>query len=399
MIKRLLPAAFFVGLMTASSHALAEDEFEQCLVRLQGEARQAGVPEQIVREVVPTLEERQRVVKLDRSQPEFVQTFGQYLSMRVNGSRINTGRKLFQKHRDFLDILTRQYGIPGQYLVSFWGLETNFGGYLGNIPTLDSLATLACDPRRSAFFTTEFVTALQLMHREGLQPDDMKGSWAGAVGHTQFMPSSYMRYAVDGDGDGAIDLWRSERDALASGANFLSQLGWKAGQRWGREVVLPDDFDFFATGRANRADLRTWGGRGVKTVFNRDLPAADMSGAVLVPAGASGPAFLVYDNFNVIMRWNKSESYALSVGLLADRIKGSPGLKNKPAAGPGVRYEDIGKAQQKLLELGYDPGPVDGIWGSATRQALSQWQRDQNRVADGFPAPAVIGALLAQSSD
>src|SRR5690606_7049335 len=194
------------------------------------------------------MEQQQRVLELDRKQPEFAQTFGQYLSTRVSDDRIRKGRAMYARHRAFLDQLTERYGIPGQYLVAFWGLETNYGGYLGNMPTLDSLATLACDPRRSDFFTTEFLTALRVMDREALQPGQMRGSWAGAMGHTQFMPSNYIRYAIDGDGDGRVDLWGSEKDALASGANFLSHLGWQRDQRWGREVRLPAGFDYTLTG-------------------------------------------------------------------------------------------------------------------------------------------------------
>ncbi|MBT5330304.1 MAG: lytic murein transglycosylase, partial [Porticoccaceae bacterium] len=293
---------------------------------------------------------------------------------------------LYREHRDFLNELTRTYGIPGQYLVAFWGLETNFGSYLGTMSTLDSLATLACDQRRSEFFTSELMIALKLLERESLTPEEMRGSWAGAMGHTQFMPSSYWQYAVDGDGDGQINLWASEKDALASGANFLNSLGWKSEERWGREVSLPDDFPYLDTGLRKPAALSDWADMGVKRANGADLPIADMEGAILVPAGHVGPAFLVYDNFSVIMKWNRSESYAISVGHLADRISGAGGLVSPPPEDQlALTRVQLIELQESLLERGYELGTADGIMGPATRAALSEFQRDEGLIADGFP--------------
>ncbi|HEY7776246.1 MAG TPA: lytic murein transglycosylase, partial [Kineobactrum sp.] len=367
------------------SLAVAND-FPQCLAGLQAQARQAQVAGWIVDDVVPTLEPQARVLELDRKQPEFVQTFAGYLNARVTQARVDKGRALYQRHRVFLDQLQRQYGVPGQYLVAFWGLETNFGGYMGTMPTLDSLATLACDPRRSAFFSAEFIAALQMMEREGLQPAQLRGSWAGAVGHTQFMPSSYLRYAVDGDGDGSVNLWQSERDALASGANFLQQLGWATGLRWGREVVLPTEFRFETVGAGNDRDLAEWSRLGVRSTDGAPLPTAAVEASLLLPAGAAGPAFLVYSNFEVIMRWNRSESYALSVGYLADRIAGGGTLQRPPPTDqqPLSRAE-VKVVQQQLNELGFPAGTEDGIFGSGTRAALSAFQLARGLVADGYP--------------
>lgn len=363
-----------------------ERDFGVCLAEFQDQARQESISEWVIEDVVANLEPIVRVVELDRSQPEFVQTFAHYLNLRVSESRIERGRTLYREHREFLSDLTRTYGIPGQYLVAFWGLETNFGSYLGTMPTLDSLATLACDQRRSEFFTSELMTALKLLERESLTPEEMRGSWAGAMGHTQFMPSSYWRYAVDGDGDGQINLWASEKDALASGANFLNSLGWQPEERWGREVSLPDDFPYLETGLRNPAPLSEWASMGVKRANGTDLPAADMEGAILVPAGHIGPAFLVYDNFSVIMKWNRSESYAISVGHLADRISGAGELVSPPPEDQlALTRNELMEVQQSLIDRGYDPGGADGIMGPATRAALSEFQRDQGLIADGFP--------------
>ena len=393
---RAIVSSAVVSVLLAASPASAttSQEFITCLANLQHQARQQNLSPEAVT-AVATMEQQQRVLELDRKQPEFAQTFGQYLSTRVSDDRIRKGRAMYARHRAFLDQLTERYGIPGQYLVAFWGLETNYGGYLGNMPTLDSLATLACDPRRSDFFTTEFLTALRVMDREALQPGQMRGSWAGAMGHTQFMPSNYIRYAIDGDGDGRVDLWGSEKDALASGANFLSHLGWQRDQRWGREVRLPAGFDYTLTGTANPRSLRQWGDLGVRLADGSPLPAAAIEGSILVPAGHRGPAFVVYDNFAVIMKWNRSESYALSVGLLADRIVGSGGLRQPPPADQrALSRAEVESMQQALNRLGYDVGEADGVFGPATRSALSAYQKATGRVSDGFPDPEVLAALL-----
>lgn len=364
----------------------AEDRFAACLAGLRQQAVGAGVAEPLVSALLPSLEWQPRVLELDLQQPEFAQTFAQYLEARVTPQRIERGRVLYRQHRDFLRQLSARYGVPGQYLIAFWGLETNFGSYLGGMPTLDSLATLACDSRRSSFFGDEFVAALQLLQREDLDPAQMRGSWAGAVGHTQFMPSSYMRYAVDGDGDGTIDLWRSELDALASGAHFLRQLGWQPDMRWGREVQLQRDFPFELAGPTTRKTVAEWGRLGVRQADGRALEENAQLGSILLPAGYAGPAFLVYDNFDVIMRWNRSESYGISVGHLADRIAGGAGLRRPPPADqqPLSRGE-IEALQTQLNRLGFAAGDEDGLLGPATRAALASFQRANGLIADGYP--------------
>jgi len=368
--------------------------FSSCLQRLQSTARERAVPEPLVRDVLGELEQQARVIELDRAQPEFRQSFSAYLRARVSETRVRRGREVRERHRRLLDRLTREYGIPGHYLVSLWGMETNFGSYLGRMPTLDSLATLACDPRRSEFFTEELMAALKLMDREGLAPERMRGSWAGAMGHTQFMPSAYLRHAVDGDGDGAIDLWNSEVDALTSAANYLADLGWQRGERWGREVRLPDDFPFDRSGLQNPTSLSRWRALGVRRADGQPLPAADMSGAVVVPMGHRGPAFLVYENFDVIMKWNRSQAYAIAVGHLADRIAGQgPLAVELPAVESAPSRAQIEYLQRGLIDQGFDPGEPDGILGPATRAALRRFQQARGLVADGYPGPETLAAL------
>ncbi|MEH6590963.1 MAG: lytic murein transglycosylase [Halioglobus sp.] len=385
-------SVIFLSLFGAAANA-DPAEFEQCKTRLQQQASAEGVSEATVKEVIPALEYQARVIELDRSQPEFTQSFADYFNKRVSQGRIDKGRELYTQYRDFLAELTRTYGVPGQYLVSFWGLETNFGSYLGGMPTLDSLATLACDPRRSEFFTSEFLLALELLERENLRADEMKGSWAGAVGHTQFMPSNYLRYAIDGDDDGNIDLWGSRKDALASAANFLAQLGWERQQRWGREVRLPTDYDFSQA--LKKRSLEDWRTLGLRNADGGPLPvAAGMDAQLIIPSGHKGPVFLAYDNFNVIMQWNRSTSYALSVGHLADRIAGAGALKQSiPNDQPRLRRVDVIQMQELLMEKGFDSGEPDGLLGPATRSALREFQISADMIGDGFPDRKTLDKL------
>lgn len=395
LVKLTLCAAVMLHTTVSMSMVRAQDvDFAGCIDNLKDRARAEGLPNYVVNEVMAGLQPQTRVLELDRAQPEFIQTFANYLYRRITPERVAIGRQLRAEYKEFLDDLTRIYGIPGQYLVAFWGLETNYGNYLGKMPTLDSLATLACDPRRSGFFTEELMIALKLLHRESLTPEEMQGSWAGAVGHTQFMPSAYSRYAVDGDNDGKIDLWKSERDALASAANFLRGLGWQAGERWGREVLLPKDFPYEQSGLQNRRTLKYWSEIGVVAHNKQALPAVNMRASLLVPSGHSGPAFLVYQNFQIIMRWNRSESYALAVGLLADRIAGAADLVNRPSTSEqALSRNQIISMQQKLNQLGFDAGQPDGILGPGTRGALRQFQITRGIIADGYPDNATLEAL------
>ena len=402
-IRTINTRRFFITLFSLfccasiSAPALAQnDTFSQCLIEFGELAKQQGVSES-TQQLVADLKYQAKVIELDRSQPEFVQTFPAYFGKRVNEWRINKGRQMYAKHKAFLAKLNTKYGIPGHYLMAFWGLETNFGGYKGNMPILDSLATLACDERRKTFFTQELILALKLVDREKLEPSLMQGSWAGAMGHTQFMPSTYTQYAIDGDDDGLINLWESEEDALASAANFLSRLGWKSGLRWGREVKLPDGFDYSLAGKNGKRTISEWRELGMLNAQGEPLPASDIQAILRVPAGYAGPVFLSYANFNTIMRWNNSEFYAIAVGHLADRIiNGAPLAAELPDLPPIPRSE-IRAIQLALLDKGYDVGGADGIIGPATRAGLRLFQREQGLVADGFPSIEVRQQLGVQT--
>jgi membrane-bound lytic murein transglycosylase B len=396
-------ALFITGFLLAGTLAVpaqaqeqaiepSPEAFSQCLARLGQTAIQAGVSEQTAASVTAGVEKVDRVIELDRRQPEFTTTFADYLNRRVNEDRIQKGRELLQTHRQLLDRVTRETGVPAPYLVAFWGLETNFGSYFGKMSVPSSLATLACDERRSEFFTRQWVAALQIIDEGAIPAEQMEGSWAGAMGHVQFMPTVFLKHAVDADGDGRRDLWNSLPDAMMSAGRFLESMGWDGEYRWGREILLPDNFDYqLSDGR--RLPLTEWRKLGVTDAFGKPLAQADITAALIVPTGHRGPAFLVYQNFGVIMGWNRSEFYAIAVGHLADRVAGAGGLQVPPPEDlPALSRDQILELQQVLEDRGFDPGPVDGILGSGTRSAIREFQKANNLVADGYPGTPVLDA-------
>ncbi len=369
-------------------------EFEGCVANLATQARAAGVSNAIVERVLERLEVDPKVLRLDRSQPEFSQTFAGYFVARVTDHRITKGRELLAKHRTLLKRVERKTGVPAHYLVAFWGLETNFGSYLGNHWVPSALATLACDQRRAEYFSAEFVDALKIVDAGDAKLDGMRGSWAGAMGFVQFMPSNYLRFATDGDGDGKRDLWTSVPDAMASAGRFLQSLGWQSELLWGREVKLPIDFDYGLL-REQSQSLREFAQAGVTNAFGGPLPqAADIQASLLLPAGHAGPAFITYHNFEVIMGWNRSQFYALTVGHLADRIKGGVGLQASMPSGPArLALADVRSMQLRLVDLGFDTAGIDGRIGPATRRAVAGFQRQAGLIPDGYPDAITLAKL------
>lgn len=393
----LLSAGALAVSISVPSQAMDEDSFAQCVERFSNEAEAQGLSSQVVRDSLANLSWVERVIELDRRQPEFTTPFSDYLNRRVTDQRVEDGRRLLREHSALLAKVEKEYGVPAPYLVSFWGLETNFGSYFGKMSVLDSLATLACDERRSTYFTRELMSALRIIDEGAIAPDRMEGSWAGAMGHVQFMPSVFIRHAIDYDGDGRRDLWNSLPDAMASAANFLTSMGWDDEYRWGREVQLPEEFPYLEAGLKQRRPLSEWQSMGIRQTNGDALPSAEVEAALLVPSGHQGPAFLVYDNFKVIMGWNQSEYYALAVGHLADRIAGAGKLsKAPPEDSPRLNRDQVMAIQEKLNTEGHDAGKVDGIWGPSTRQALGQFQSERDQVPDGFPDPKSLEALGIQ---
>lgn len=381
-------------LTPVNAHMLTQKEFAVCLNSFSVKAKAEGISQNTINNSLSKAKLNTQVLQLDRKQPEFTTSFADYFNRRVTEQRVAQGRALLAKHKDLFARVEREYGVPAAYLVSFWGLETNYGSYFGNIPVIDSLATLACDTRRSTFFTIELMNALRILDEGAIAPDKMKGSWAGAMGHVQFMPSSFLKNAIDFDGDNKRDLWNSTADAMGSAANFLKNLGWQTQGRWGREVKLPKDFPFLEAGLKNNKPIAEWTKLGVTRADNTPLPQADMNASLLVPSGHQGPAFLVYDNFNVIMRWNRSEFYAIAVGQLADQIAGGGKLLQPPPVdAPRLHRDQVIALQQQLNNKGFNLGTPDGILGPATRSAIGEFQHQQSMIADGFPGREVLGLL------
>lgn len=379
----------------ADSEAVLEapNGFEECKLQLQEKAIAAGVSAKTAQEVMTGVKHIDRVIELDRRQPEFTTTFADYLNRRVNDARVNKGRELIEEHSELLARVTEATGVPAPYLLAFWGLETNFGSYFGKMSVPDSLTTLACDARRSTFFTAQLIAALRIIDEGAIPVEQMEGSWAGAMGHVQFMPTVFLKHAVDADGDGRRDLWNSLPDALMSAGRFLQSMNWDGDYRWGREVLLPENFDYsLADGR--RLELSKWRELGITDAFGKPLGREDISAALVVPAGHSGPAFLAYHNFKVIMGWNRSEFYAIAVGHLADRIAGAGLLQNPPPEDtPALSRDTVLELQAALNERGYEAGKPDGITGPATRSAIRKYQHDEGLIADGFPGQELLDRL------
>jgi membrane-bound lytic murein transglycosylase B len=374
-------------------------EFLTCIKALSKQAESAGISNNTITGTLAKANFNLRVIELDRQQPEFSTTFADYFNRRVTDQRVAQGQALMVKHQTLFDQIEKQYGIPAHYLLAFWGLETNYGSLFGRLSIVDSLATLACDTRRSEFFTDELISALRILDQGTVTPDKMLGSWAGAMGNFQFMPSAFLQHAVDYDGDNKRDLWNSTADATASAAKFLQSLGWQASDPWGHEVRLPINFPFIEAGLKNTKSLSEWRKLGVTRADNMPLPKADFNASLLVPTGAQGPAFLVYDNFNVIMQWNRSEFYALAVGHLADRIAGAGKLVQLPPEdAPRLRREQVLTLQEQLKQKGFNIGTPDGIFGPGTRRAISEFQHQLGMVADGFPEKKIL-ALLGVNID
>lgn len=369
-------------------------EFQQWIVSFKQEARKQGISPNTLDKSFKGVTLNQRVLELDAKQPEFFQTFWQYFEARVTETRINKGTELLKQHQQLLDQVAQKYGVPGRFLIAFWGMETNYGSYTGKMPIIESLATLAYNPRRSEFFTKQLINALQIVEKGFVQPEQMYGSWAGAMGQTQFMPYNYLTYSVDGDADGKVNLWDSLPDVFHSSGNFLKNLGWKAEENWGREVKLPQNFDYQLADGKTKQPLSYWKQQGITLADGRALPNAELEAALLLPSDYRGPAFLVYHNFFVIKRWNMSNSYALAVGHIADRLVGRGVLEaKKPADDKALTREDVTRLQTHLNRLGYKLEHLDGIAGQKTRDALRRFQLDNNIPADGHPSHLMLNTL------
>lgn len=320
-MKLLLSLLLTVMFCTSSIQAKADDKLDEWIAEFKKDAQSKGISKEVVDRALEGFKPSERIIELDRKQPEGTMTFAQYQNRVISDARIQQGRRMYEQHKDLLEKTAKKYGVPAQYIVALWGIETSYGNNTGGFNVPHALATLAYDGRRSSFFRGELINALKIIDAGHINNNEMKGSWAGAMGQNQFMPSSFHAYAVDGNDDGKRDIWTSLPDVFASTANYLSKSGWKGDQRWGRRVALPKDFRQDKVGLNIQKNLAQWRALGVTLPNGQPIPTHDTIMASLVmPDGEGGPVYLVYNNYRVIMKWNKSTYFATSVGLLADKI-------------------------------------------------------------------------------
>jgi membrane-bound lytic murein transglycosylase B len=383
--------------MTAAAIRAAAADFRGCLERLWPAAARRGVARATFMAYTAALTPDLRIMDLLDGQPEFTKSFWDYLDLLVNDARIGQGRVLLEKYRATFDAVERAFGVDRYVIAAIWGVETNYGAIGGDRPVIRSTATLACIGRRQNYFRAEFLSALEILQRGDVKPGRFVGSWAGAFGPTQFMPTSFKRYAVDFDHDGRRDVVDSVPDVIASTANNLKKDGWATGQTWGYEVVVPANFDFQLTGRARTMTIRDLERTGLARPGGKPFPRPDDRAFLLIPAGVQGPGFLMLPNFRVIMKYNPAEAYALAIGHLADRLRGA-----EPFAQAWPRYERVLtrgerlELQQLLARHGYDIGEPDGHLGARTRSAIREFQAKIGQVPDGFASAGVLDRLRAR---
>ncbi|MDJ0824291.1 MAG: lytic murein transglycosylase [Rhodobacter sp.] len=333
------------------------------------------------------------VVDRDRNQTEFKRTLEDYLAIVANDARVATGRAMLVRHGPLLAEIEARFGVEAHVVAAVWGVESRFGERRGDVPVISALATLAYDGRRGAFFEQQLIAALRILQRGDVTPARMLGSWAGAMGHTQFIPTSYEAFAVDFRGDGRRDIWSDDpTDALASAAAYLNRSGWRRGQPWGVEVRLPAGFNAGLAGRGTSKSVLEWRGLGVQAAFGA-LPEAGAA-SVLIPAGAGGPAFLIFRNFTVLTRYNNAVNYVIGVGHLSDRLRGGPPIQGRfPPDAAGMTIADRKLLQRRLTAAGFDAGDADGVIGSKTREAISAYQQSVGLPVTGEPSLELLRRL------
>ncbi len=391
-----LGAAALAVSLPALAQTAAPADFTRCIDGLQGEARASGVSEATYRQLTRGLVPDMGVIDKLNDQPEFQMPIWDYLSGLVDDERVQMGQTLLKQHAAVLEQVQRRFGVPLETVVAVWGVESNFGQSQGRYPLVQALGTLSCYGRRQSFFRGELFTAMRIVQAGHIAPERLNGSWAGAFGHTQFMPSASERLAVDGDGDGRRDLIDNTADALASTANFLARAGWQSGQPWGFEVRLPPGLDTADEGRRSKRPISEWSARGVRKVDGSPLPGALGNAGLMTPAGPKGPAFLVFRNFDAIYSYNAAESYGLAIAHLSDRLAGSgPFTTPWPTDDPGLSRAERRELQILLLLNGHDVGLVDGMLGDRSRAAIRVEQTRLGQTVNGRGGMKLLKALRA----
>ena len=381
-------------LMTREAILAAAARFHSCVEGMWPDAARRGVSRASFEQHTAGLTPDLRIMDLLDSQPEFTKSVWEYLDLLVSDERIQQGRDILAKHRTIFDAVERAYGVDRHVVTAIWGIESKFGAMIGERPVLRSTATLACIGRRQNYFRDEFLSTLEILHRGDVRPEDLKGSWAGAFGPTQFMPTAFKRFAVDFDGDGRRDVVTSVADVIASTANNLKKDGWVSGQTWGYEVVVPQGFDYLLADRSRQFTVAEWERLGLRRPGGLAFPRSDDRAYLLLPAGARGPGFLMLNNFRAIMKYNPAEAYALAIGHLADRLRGAPPfIQPWPREERALTRAERLELQQRLASRGFDVGEPDGMLGSRSRLAIREFQSRAGLIPDGFASTDVLNRL------
>ncbi|MFN3785715.1 MAG: lytic murein transglycosylase [Thiothrix sp.] len=370
-----------------ANSVIPDPEFEAWKIRFSQLAKEQGVSAEVATQALQGFTPDYKVLRLEAHQPEFTKPVWEYLESAVSAKRIAQGQVLLQEKADLLQRIYQQYGVQPEYLLAIWGVESNFGRQTGDYNVIRSLATLAYAgiPERRVFWQAQLFAALRLLEKGDIPLAAMRGSWAGAMGHTQFIPTTFEEFAVDFDGDGKRDLINSTADALASTANYLMRSGWQRDKPWGREVRLPANFDWSSADPDVWLPAQVWGQRGVSNVDNQQVPTELDPAFIFLPAGYRGPAWLAFNNFSVILKYNNAQNYALAVGYLGDRIRGKPALSAAwPLDDKPLSLTQKTELQQLLTVMGYSTEGVDGKIGPNTRSALRRWQMENGFPADGY---------------
>ena len=384
-----LPLALSLTLLSSAAQA----NFQSCLAGLRADAAAKGVSTATFDRAMAGVEPDMKVIELMNNQPEFKTPIWDYLGTLVDDEKVAEGRAMLRQHAGTLAAAEQRFGVDRHTIVAVWGVESDFGKARGRMPLVQALSTGAClAPRRNAFFKGELIATLQIIQRGDVRPERLMGSWAGAFGHTQFIPSTYLRLAVDGDGDGRRDLVDSIPDALHSTANFMAKAGWVTGAAWGYEVRVPDGYAG-PSGRNPKQPVASWASRGVRRIDGAALSGGGNAG-LLMPAGLNGPAFLVFKNYDAAYSYNGADSYALAISLLSDRLRGRPGVQGQwPTDDLPLSREQRRELQRLLIARGYDVGEPDGAVGSMTRNAIKQIEAKLGMQQTGRPGEKVLRAL------
>lgn len=415
-MKRLCPALALIALLAGTvaagplvaadiQPALAPDtvaehaNFENFVHEFRATAIAAGIRPEIYDRATSGISFNPRIQELNEKQPEFVRPIWEYLEGVITPQRIEHGRDLMEDDGRLLRRLDAQYGVPPQILIAIWGIETNYGRSLGSFNMVEALANLAFAGPRAEYGRRELLAALRIAQEQHIDPTTMSSSWAGAFGQTQFIPTTFLKFGIKENGNGTIDLWDSVADALASTANYLQQSGWHAGEPWGQEVQLPDNFPYASADTSIRKPVSEWRQMGVQAIPGQEFRSGDQMAAIVLPAGHRGPAFMVFDNFNALLTYNSAVSYALAVGLLADRLQGLPRVQASwPVDEPALDLASAIALQQGLTDLGFSTGGTDGVFGPKTRDAIRLYQQSRGLPPDGFATEALVERVLNEKT-